>query len=130
MSESTRGEAMLGAAWWTAARAWGALLTAVLLLAPLLLANLVAELFTSLPATAALLLGVLGAYTVGLPPWDGEERHGLLLVIGGSTASVVGWDLLRGSADVGSLLVALALTVLIWPVRRALARRSARRLSP
>ena len=112
---------LLGAAWWGGAHLWGLALGAMLLLAPLLLANMAVEIVDSLSATAAIVIGVIGAYAVGLPPWDGEEQHGLLLLIGGTTGSVVGWELIRGTADAGTLLLALAVTLLGWPVRRAVA---------
>ncbi|HSK92763.1 MAG TPA: hypothetical protein VLA76_01745 [Candidatus Angelobacter sp.] len=117
------GETVLGAAWWGSVWVWGGLMTAALVLAPLILANLVVELVDTVPATPALAAGVIGAYAIGLPPWDAEERLGLLLIIGGAAASVVGWDLLRGSADIGTLLIALSLALLGWPIRRAISGR-------
>jgi hypothetical protein len=117
-------ETVLGATWWGGVRLWGVLLTAALVLAPLLLGNLAAELVETLPATPALALGVIGAYGLGLPPWDAEEQVGLPLLIGGAASSAVAWDLIRGSADVVTLLVALSLTLIGWPIRRALSRRS------
>jgi hypothetical protein len=115
------GELLMGAAWWGGSHLWGVALGAMLLLAPLLLANLAVEVIGSLSGTAAMVIGVIGAYAVGLPPWDAEERYGLPLVIGGTTGSVVGWELVRGSADAGTLLIALAVTLVGWRVRRAIA---------
>lgn len=117
------GETFIGAAWWGGSWAWGLVLTALLLLTPLLFANLAIELVETLPATVAVGIGVIAAFAIGLPPWDGDERIGLLLVIGGTTLSVIGWELLRGTADAGTLLVALALTAAGWPLRRAISRR-------
>lgn len=113
------GGKILGAAWWGTARLWGVVMGAMLLLAPLLLGNMAAELVDALPATAALAVGVVGAYALGLPPWDGEDRTEFMLLIGGTTVSVVAWDLMRGTADMAALLVALGLTVIGWPIRRA-----------
>jgi hypothetical protein len=115
------GETLLGVAWWGATKAWAVAFTALMLITPLILANMAAEVLDALSATVAIGVGVVGAYALGLPPWDAEERFGLLLVIGGSTASVVVWELMRATADAGSLLVALALTLLGWPIRRAFA---------
>ena len=119
------GETILGAAWWGASWAWGLALTAILLLAPLLVANLLAGILDGLHPTTAMALGVVGAYGIGLPPWDARERIGLPLLLGGTAASVVAWDLIRGSADAGTLLVALSLVVVGWPVRREVSRRFA-----
>jgi hypothetical protein len=118
------GETIVGATWWGAVWLWGLLVTAALLLAPLLLANLAVELVDTLPATVAVALGVIGAYALNLPPWDAEERIGLLLLIGGAAASAVVWDLVRGSAGADTLLVALSLTIAGWPIRRAVNSRS------
>lgn len=123
-------ETLLGATWWGGVWLWGAFLTAALVLTPLLLGNLAAELVDALPATAALALGVIGAYALGLPPWDARERVSLPLLIGGAAVSAVAWDLLRGSADLATLLVALSLTLIGWPIRRALSRRSDRESEP
>jgi hypothetical protein len=112
------GEMVLGATWWGLSWAWGLAFTAMLLLAPLIFGNFAAEFFDALSATAALAIGVAAAYVIGLPPWDADERLSLPLLVGGTTASVVVWDLIRGSADAGTLLVALALTVVGWPIRR------------
>ena len=117
---SELGELILGMTWWSATWAWGLALTAILLLAPLILANLVAQLIDGLGATLLLGIGVVSAYGIGLPPWSADERLSLLLLIGGTTVSVVAWDLIHGSADAGTLLVALAITVVGWPIRRAL----------
>jgi hypothetical protein len=113
------GEIVVGATWWGMSWAWGLALTAILLLAPLIFANLAVELIGALEPTFALVIGVVAAYVIGLPPWDAEERQSLLLVVGGTAVSVVAWDLLRGAADAGTLLTALALTVVGWPIRRA-----------
>ena len=126
---SELGEIVVGALWWGGGRVWGVVMGAMLLLAPLILANLLAELLDSVTATVALAGGVVGAYVLGLPPWDGEDRHALLLVIGGSAVSVVVWDLVRGSADAGTLVVAVSLTVLGWPIRRIVSAAWTRRLS-
>lgn len=88
------------------------------ILAPLLLATIAAELFDWLPATAALGIGVMGAYALDLPPWDADDPVGLPLVIGGGAITVVAWDLMRGSADAASLVVVLALVLIGWPIRR------------
>lgn len=114
------GEIILGLTWWGASWAWGLAFTALLLLAPLILANLAKELVDALSATVALAIGVVAAYAIGLPPWNAGERLGLLLLIGGTTASVIAWELLHGTADAGTLLVALAITLVGWPIRRAL----------
>lgn len=98
-------------------------MAAMFVLVPLLLANMAFLIREDLPATAALAGGVVGAYAINLPPWDAEEPEGLPLVIGGTALSVVLWDLMRSSADLLTLLVALGLTVMVWPIRRFIASR-------
>lgn len=120
-------EVTIGAVWWGGAHLIGALMSAMFVLAPLLLANLIVELFDTVSATVAIVAGVAGAYVVGLPPWDGEERINLLLIIGGTAVTVVAWDLLRGSATAGTLLLALAIALLGWPIRAAVSRAQLRR---
>ena len=75
------------------------------------------------PATVALAIGVAGAYAEGLPPSDTDEPESLPLVIGGTAVSVVAFDLMRGSADLATLLVALGLAAAGWPLRRLVTRR-------
>ena len=112
------GEIVVGSLWWGGSHVVGIAIGAMLLVAPLILGNLLAELVGSLSGTAAISAGVVGAYALGLPPWDSGGRYSLLLVVGGTAVSAVAWDLLRGSADTSTLLVALALTLVGWPIRR------------
>jgi hypothetical protein len=112
------GETLLGATWWGLTWAWGIAMSAMFILAPLLLATIAVELFDWLPATAALGIGVMGAYVLDLPPWDADDPVGLPLVIGGGAITVVAWDLMRRSADAASLVVVLALVLIGWPIRR------------
>lgn len=117
-------EVAIGALLWAASYAWGAVLGSMLILAPLLMANVAAGIFSWMPATVALSSGVVAAYALGLPPWDAEEPIGLPLVVGGAAASVVVWDLMRNSADAGSLIVAVAIAAIGWPIRRRIRSRS------
>ena len=112
------GETLLGATWWGLTWAWGIAMSAMFILAPLLLATIAVELFDWLPATAALGIGVMGAYVLDLPPWDADDPVGLPLVIGGGAITVVAWDLMRRSADAASLVAVLALVLIGWPIRR------------
>jgi hypothetical protein len=116
------GEALLGATWWGLTWAWGLAMSAMFILAPLLLATIAVELFEWLPATVALVIGVVGAYLLDLPPWDADDPVGLPLVIGGGAVTVVAWDLMHGSADATSLAIVLALVLIGWPIRRAWTR--------
>ena len=111
-------ETMLGLLWWGMVWVWGGVLSAAFILAPLLLANMAVLLLGSIPATVALAGGVVGAYLMDLPPWDADEPESLPLVIGGTATTVVVWDLLRGSADMVTLLVALGVAAIGWPARR------------
>ncbi len=115
-------ESLVGATWWGATWAVGIAMGAIFTLAPLLLANMTVEI-VDVPATVALAVGVAGAYALGLSPWDADERESLPLVIGGTAVSVVTFDLVRGSADLPTLLVALGLAVAGWPLRRLATRR-------
>lgn len=116
------GEVIFGVVWWYGAHLWGLIIGAILVLAPVLMANLIVGLFPAMPATVAVAGGIVAAYALGLWPWDAETRLSLLIAIGGTTASVLLWELMRGSADSATLLIALATTVGGWPVRRALNR--------
>lgn len=116
------GETLLGAVWLGPVWVWGGLMTAMIVLAPLLLANLAVEIRDSLPATVALAGGVVGAYAIGLPPWDADEPESLSVVVAGAAVSAVVWDLMRGSADVVTLLVTLGVTAVGWPARRFMTR--------
>ncbi len=122
-------EVGVGILWWVGVYAWGAVLTAVLVLAPLLLANVIVEIREDVPATVALAAGVIGAYALGLPPWNTDEREHLLLVVGGAAVSAVLSDLMRGTADLTTFAVVMTLTLVGWPVRRLVDRRMARRAS-
>ena len=112
------GETLLGAAWWGLTWAWGIAMSAMFILAPLLLATIAVELFDWLPATAALVIGVVGAYALDLPPWDADDPIGLPLVIGGGAITVIAWDLMHGSANAASLVIVLAIVLIGWPIRR------------
>ena len=112
------GETLLGTIWWGATWAWGITMSAMFILAPLLLANITVEILDGLSATVALVAGVVGAYALGLPPWDADDPVGLALVVGGGAVTVVAWDLLRGSVDAGALLIVLAVILIGWPIRR------------
>ncbi|HEX2222411.1 MAG TPA: hypothetical protein VHK06_07780 [Candidatus Limnocylindria bacterium] len=116
------GEVLIGTLWWGSAYAWGALVGSMILLAPLLMANLVAEVFDGVSATVALGVGVAAAYVLGFWPWNAESRPTLLATLGGAAASVLGWQILRGSADGGTVLVAMTVATLGWPVRRLVSR--------
>ncbi len=120
------GEMAVGVILWYGSYAWGAILGAALTCAPLLVAYTAAQLVDGLPATVALAVGVVGAFVLDLPPWHAEERLELPLVVGGAAVSAVVFDLIRGSADVWTLVTALALTIAGWPIRRALSRRGMR----
>ena len=117
------GEILLGMVWWGFTWIWGGLMTAMFLLVPLLLANMAFLIREDLPATVVLAGGVVGAYAINLPPWDADEPESLPLVIGGTAVSVVIWDFMRGSADVVTLLVALGLAGIGYPVRRFISAR-------
>lgn len=112
------GETMLGLIWWGFVWAWGGLMSAAFILAPLVLANMAVLLRESIPATVALAGGVVGAYVMDLPPWDADEPESFPLVVGGTAVAVVLWDIMRNSADVVTLLVALAVAMIGWPLRR------------
>ena len=112
------GEALLGATWWALVWARGIATSVMFILAPLLLATIAVEIFDWLPATAALVIGVLGAYALDLPPWDADDPMGLPLVIGGGAVTVVAWDLMHGSANAASLVIVPALALIGWPIRR------------
>lgn len=120
------GETLLGTLWWGSVWTWSSLLSAMLILAPLLLANIAAELRASIPPTIALAGGVVAAYAINLPPWDADEPESLPLVVGGAAISAVVWDLLRGSADVVTLLVVVGLAAVGWPIRRLISSRGPR----
>jgi hypothetical protein len=109
---------MLGLLWWGFVWAWGGVMSAAFILAPLLLANMAVLIRESIPATVALAGGVVVAYVMDLPPWDADEPESLPLVVGGTAIAVVIWDIMRNSADVVTLLVALAVATIGWPLRR------------
>ncbi len=114
------GETVLGATWWGLTWAWGIAMSAMFILAPLLLANLTVEIVDWLPANAALVVGVVGAYALDLPPWDATEPVSLPLVVGGGAVTAVVWDVMRGSADAASLIIVLAVVLIGWPIRRVI----------
>ena len=116
-------EPVVGLMWWAMTWLIGGLMSAMFILAPLLLANIAVELRASLPTNVALSGGVIGAYAINLPPWDAQEPVGLPLVVGGAAVSVVGFDLIRGSADAVTLLIVLGMTVIGWPLRRSIGGR-------
>ena len=117
------GEITAGALLWWGGYAWGAILGVIFVCAPLLVACLVTEVRPDIPATVAMGGGVVGAYALDMPPWHAEELSELPLLVGGAAVSAVAFDLVRGSADVATLVVAIGLTIVGWPLRRMLTRR-------
>jgi hypothetical protein len=114
-------EVPIGLAWWALVHVWGAALMAIVLLLPLGLAvGLTAIVDWPTPA-AALGLGVGLSFLVGVPPWSAEDRSSLPLILGGTSASWVGWAMIAG-VGVTALVVALGVAVVGWMVR-VVARR-------
>jgi hypothetical protein len=116
------GETLLGAVWWGTANVVGILIGVMLILAPLIMANLIAEVLTVDPIVAVG-TGVIAAYAIGFWPWNGESVTELLVSIGSAAVTAVAFDLVRGGADASTLGIALAIAALGWPIRRAVSRR-------
>ena len=116
------GEVTIGLVWWGGSHLWGLAVGLGLLLAPLLLAVLAATALDGLSADAAISIGVVAAFALGLPPWDADSRLGLPLVIAGASLSAVAWDLTRGGASLTTLGLAFALSVVGFGIRRAYRR--------
>jgi hypothetical protein len=95
--------------WWLAAHAWGLLVGAILVMAPLTIGVVVASLSGASPGIS-LALGTIAAVGLGLPPWNGESWRDALLAISGIVASWFGWQLLR---DPDASLVVLEICVIL-----------------
>ncbi len=101
-----RGVAML---WWVASHAWGLLVAAVLVIAPLAIGVVVTTLTGASPGVS-LTIGTTATVVLGLPPWGGESWQEAVLAIGGIVASWLGWQLLR---DPDASLVVLEICVML-----------------
>ena len=121
-------EVAIGLLLWGGSYVWGAMVGAMLVLAPLLVANMIVEIVEAVPTTAALAAGVASAYAIGLTPWDGESRIGLLVCILASLVSVAIWQVMRGSTDLSTYLVAGGVALAGWPVRRLMYLRERRNM--
>jgi hypothetical protein len=102
-------ERATGKLWWVASHAWGLLVGAVLVVAPLAIGVMLTMLIGSSPGVS-LLIGTVAAIVIGLPPWGGESWRDALLAIGGIVASWLGWQWLR---DPDVSLVVLEICVML-----------------
>lgn len=114
-------ERSTAALWWAAAHAWGLLVGAILVLAPLAIGVVLATVIGASPEVS-LIVGTIATVVIGLPPWNGESWRDALLAIGGIVASWLGWQLLR---DPNASFVVLEICVILgaaaWIVRPLLA---------
>ena len=102
-------ERAVGMLWWGASHAWGLLVGAVLVVAPLAIGVVVATLTGASPGIS-LLIGTVAAIVIGLPPWSGESWPDALMAIGGLVVSWLGWQVLR---DPDASLVVLEICVIL-----------------
>ena len=112
-------ETVLGLLWALLIYAWGAALTAIVLLFPLAAAYAISLIVDGVSAPVALGAGVAAAYIMEMPPWNAEERWSLPVALGAASASWAGWLLRVGPADAIALAVPLAVASIGWAVRRA-----------
>jgi hypothetical protein len=114
------GEALIGIVLWYGARAWGLLIGAVLLLAPVELAVVVGSL-TDASAGLSLLAGTIGAAALGLVPWTGESWPEGAAALASIGLSWIVWQLTQ-EPDVSVLALAACATVgaTAWVARRVL----------
>ena len=113
-------EIAIGLTYFVFVRAWSVILPAIILLFPLGMAIGLVLVVDGLAPAVALGIGVALGFILDIPPWNAEERYSLPLVVLAATASWVGWNLRMGPADAAVLVVAVAVAIGGWAVRRAL----------